>query len=213
MTITWHGKTCFKIVSGETSLVINPPEKALGLKRPSGGSIDILLFSEEAPPQKDWSGLLKDETIIVDTPGEFNVKDFFILSASPTDYGRPSFFVIEAEQKTICHLVSYPEKVISDTDLERIGNVDVLMLPVGGDNKEGGFGAEQAVRIINRIEPNVVIPMNYQIKESSQKIDEVDVFLKEFGANGIKPQNKYTLKKNDSFKDEETSTVLLEVAS
>lgn len=225
MTINWYGQTCFKIVSSNTTIVINSPAKASGLKKPKG-SADIVLFSQILASKTDWEGLLGPETVVINSPGEYDLKDFFIFamlaSSSSGDQDRPidekkmiggndiSIFIIEHDRKTICHIAHYPFEVLSDKDLEQIGNVDILMIPVGETGeKTTCFNAEKAARITSQIEPNIVIPMKYAIKGLKEELDDASKFLKELGVNGIEAQSKITVKKKETFSNEGTEVILL----
>ena len=225
MTINWCGQTCFKIVSSNTTVVINSPAKSSGLKKPKGAA-DIVLFSQTPTSKTDWEGLLKPETVVINSPGEYDLKDFFIFAMVPnissSDQDRlidekklvgsndVSIFIIEHDRKTICHIAHYPFDILSDRDLEQIGNVDILMIPVGeAGGKTTGFNAEKAAKITNQIEPNVVIPMKYAIKGLKEELEDSSKFLKELGVNGTEAQNKMTVKKNETFSNEGTEVILL----
>src|SRR3989344_5437828 len=63
--------------------------------------------------------------------------------------------VIKAEDMTICHMGDYGQDKFEEHQLEEMGDVDILMIPVGGvytiDYKE-------AVDIVRQIEPKIIIP-------------------------------------------------------
>ena len=70
------------------------------------------------------------------------------------------------------------QKELADTQLEKIGEIDILMVPVGGT---WTIDSSEAVKIINQIEPSIVIPMHYKIPGLTIKVDDVADFLKEIG--------------------------------
>ncbi len=210
MVINWYGKTCFKIIAEGGSLLINPPSKKTGLTKPRG-EVEALLFSEEAPSKDEWKNYLKKETKIIQTPGEFDVDGFFILGMAPNGGEIPSLFIIETEKKTICHIGSYPHPVITDDHLEKLGKVDVLMIPVGGIGKDSEvIDAERAAKITNQMEPSIVIPTYYKTKGFKEKVNNVDKFLKELGASDTTSQGKLSISKRDRLSDEETKVVVIE---
>jgi len=109
---------------------------------------------------------------------------------------------------TICHMGDFGEAKLSDKQLEVIGDVDILMIPVGGfytiDYKE-------AVEIISQIEPKIIIPMHYKVKDlKSDKIDNADKFIKELGLTPEKV-DKYKVNKK-TLPMEETKLVMFELA-
>ena len=79
-----------------------------------------------------------------------------------------------------------------------IGEVDVLLIPVGGKYT---INPIEAVKTINKIEPRIVIPMHYGNLELKQdvfgELSELQVFLKEIGAADVVPVDKLTLKRED----------------
>jgi L-ascorbate metabolism protein UlaG (beta-lactamase superfamily) len=75
-----------------------------------------------------------------------------------------------------------------------LGQVDVLMIPVGGQET---ISASRAVSIVEQIEPSLVIPMHYKVTGVKMKLDSVDKFLKEMGISQKKTVDKLTFKKKD----------------
>ena len=81
------------------------------------------------------------------------------------------------------------------------------MIPVGGTYT---IGAREATRIINQIEPGIVIPMHYKTKGNTVKeLKGVEEFLKEFGEEDVKPQDKLTIKAKDLSVDDDRVQVVL----
>jgi L-ascorbate metabolism protein UlaG (beta-lactamase superfamily) len=193
MNISWHGKTCIEIQGERGTLFLNPPtstEKTKTIK----GTADVAALSEVEIIEKG-SNLIKPETIVIKTPGEYDTRGFFILSCAPGNTANkrmPVLFIIESERKTICYVTDYPAGELAQEDLEKIGNVDVLIISAG----------ENAAKIANQIEPHIGIPINYEDAD-------VKLFLKEMGASDTTPQSKFALKAKDSFSDEERNVVLL----
>jgi L-ascorbate metabolism protein UlaG (beta-lactamase superfamily) len=97
---------------------------------------------------------------------------------------------------------------LSDEQLEQIGLVDVLIIPVGGS----GFtlDATAAVKLIKDIEPKVVIPTHYADPKVAYEVPqaELSVFLHEMGASEVEPVSVLKLKKADL--SDKTSVVVLE---
>ena len=86
----------------------------------------------------------------------------------------------------VCHLGAIGHIPSSD-DVSAIGDVDVLLLPVGGG---GSFSPSQASETVSLFEPKVVIPMCYKTEAISQPIEPVEMFLKEFGVKDVQPLPK-----------------------
>jgi L-ascorbate metabolism protein UlaG (beta-lactamase superfamily) len=92
--------------------------------------------------------------------------------------------------------------------VEDLGSIEVLMVPVGGQNT---LNAAQAAEVISLIEPYIVIPMHYYLPDLTVKLDPVDKFLKEMGVT--KADTIDTLKLTKAGLPEETQIVLLEAKS
>ena len=80
--------------------------------------------------------------------------------------------------------------------LEKITDIDVLMIPVGGTYT---IDAKTAVKVISSVEPSIIIPMHYQtndLKGLKDKLDDLKVFIEEVGieGNGVKKVDKLTLR-------------------
>jgi len=97
-----------------------------------------------------------------------------------TERGENIIFVIEVEGMRICHLgdLGHP---LDDATASKIGEVDVLLIPVGGFYT---IDADQATQVVNTLNPRVVIPVHYKTDVLGFPIDGVERFLE--GKQGIK---------------------------
>jgi L-ascorbate metabolism protein UlaG (beta-lactamase superfamily) len=77
--------------------------------------------------------------------------------------------------------------VLTAEQIEEIGNVDVLLLPVGGVST---LNAPMAAEVVRQLEPKAVVPMHYKTEAISWEMEPVDKFLKEIGVKQIEPQAK-----------------------
>jgi L-ascorbate metabolism protein UlaG (beta-lactamase superfamily) len=106
----------------------------------------------------------------------------------------------------VVHLGDLGQTELTDKQVENIGSVDVLLVPVGGQFTVNG---SEAPAIVNQIEPRVVIPMHYAQPGLKVKLDGVDVFLKEMGVKDIEAQDKLTIKKSALAEEGKTEVVVL----
>jgi len=190
MKIAWYGQSCFKLLvktngGDKITIIIDPFSKDIGLNPPRG-SADIVIVSHDHYDHNNIKSI-SGEPFIIDGPGEYDVKKVFIKgiysfhdNSKGEERGVNTISVIEAEDMKICHLGDLGQKELSDKQLEKIGEVNILMIPVGGDFTING---SEAVRIINQIEPNVVIPMHYKIPGLNVKLNPVEKFLEEIGSD------------------------------
>ena len=202
MVITWYGQTCFQIVAQKAKdsfvkIIIDPLEQGIGLRLPKLEA-DILL---ESCPGRNY-GDIKGDVFLITGPGEYEIKNVFIQGIKSFDLEKKTItiYTIEAEDIKICHLGSLRGKELDNGILEKIGNIDILMIPVGNGDALSG---QDATKIISQIGPKLVIPMRYQIPKLSKslKLEAVDEFLKAMGKKSIEPQKKLVIKKKSLPKD------------
>jgi L-ascorbate metabolism protein UlaG (beta-lactamase superfamily) len=205
MFISWHGLSSFKIQEKETILLTDPYSKETGLNPPRASNADIITLSRDSL-KKNLKNL-KENALIINGPGEYEAKNIMINgieSSYSKEGGLNTVYTIKISEVTLCHLGTL-DKELTDDELDKIDGVDVLFVPIGGGES---IGIEQSVKIINEIEPRIVIPMYYKIPKLKQKLESIDKFSKEMGVgkNNIVP--KLNIKKN-KLPQEETQVVLL----
>ncbi|OGZ46847.1 MAG: hypothetical protein A3J54_00070 [Candidatus Ryanbacteria bacterium RIFCSPHIGHO2_02_FULL_45_13b] len=204
MVITYYGATCFKIQSGETVLAVDPYAKESGLTPPRFQT-DIAISTRNHPLSNNMDALAGNP-FIVTSPGEYEIKGVSIEGVAT---GIHTLYIVELEGMRLCHLGALDTKELPDATRERIGTLDILFVPVGGTN---ALDAEEAVHMINLIEPRIAIPMYYAFPGfSALALHTVDMFLKEIGSTSV-AEEKLTLKKKDVPQDEMKVVVLKPVA-
>ena len=188
MRITWYGHSCFKLVvkasnGDKITIITDPFNKEIGLTPPRSAA-DIVLVTHDHYDHNNIK-TFSNEPFVIDGPGEYDVKGVFIKgiysfhdNKKGEERGVNTIYVIEAEDMKICHMGDFGENELSSSQLEKIGGVDILMVPVGGVYTING---SEAVKIINQIEPSIVIPMHYKIPNLNIKLNPVDKFLEEIG--------------------------------
>lgn len=192
MDITWHGHANFTIKGSDAIVAIDPFDKSIGLKRPKQKA-DVLLISHDHPDHNDTAavtGTGDTPPYLVDRPGEYESHGVMIEGV-PTyhddqegaERGRNTVFAFMVDGVHLVHLGDLGHQ-LDDAAVERIGNVDVLMIPVGGTFT---ITAKGAVEVIKRLQPRVVIPMHYSVPgiKLPKKIDPLDAFLKEAGSKVV----------------------------
>jgi len=154
MNISFFGHACFKLRSASCSLVTDPT-------RMPKTEADIVTISRDNPDHNDLTRF-KNQPFVIKAPGEYEIKGVSV-------FGYPAFFIIQMEGVKICHL-AFLESSLSQEQLDEIDGVDILLV---GINPK----VATSVKIINQIEPSIVIPMQY----GEATLQE---FLKEFGQEG-----------------------------
>ncbi len=215
MNITWHGQSCFEIKASpekgrEVSIVIDPFSKEIGLRLPKMEA-DIVLVTHHHYDHDNVKAV-SGNYFLIDGPGEYDVKDIDIVGVSSfhdnsqgSERGENTIYKIEAEGLGICHLGDLGQKELTAEQLDKIGDVDVLMIPVGGTYT---VSAKEAPKIMSQIEPKITIPMHYALPKLKIKLDPLDKFLKSFGIKNLEPAKKLSVKKKDLSPEEAKIVVL-----
>ena len=106
---------------------------------------------------------------------------------------------------TVCHMGDFGQDKLTDKQVEEIGDVDIFMVPVGGTYT---VDYKEAIEVINQVEPKIVIPMHYKIKDLNLNIAGNEKFIKEIGLVPEKVDKFKMQKKN--LPVEETKLVVFE---
>lgn len=208
MEITWYGQTCFRLRANKVTLLSDPVTGLLDKRR---FQVDIVTNSELMPDNR--APFVQNEFKVIDGPGEYEVADVFVTgvylppSRKSQSTTRNNVFVVYMEDMILCHLGNL-NHVPTQQQVEDLGGIEVLMVPVGGHS---ALNAAQAADVISLVEPQIVIPMNYQLPEISDpevaNFEPVDKFLKEMGLTNVETID--SLKITKSQLPEETQIVLL----
>ncbi len=209
MQITWHGQSLFQIKTNSqdnnsVNIVINPFNKDIGLRLPKLEA-DILLVTHQHKDHNNIKAVLGDP-FLIDGPGEYEIKDVFIRgipsfhdNSQGKERGKNIIYTIESEGLKVCHLGDLGQKELTEDQVDIIGPVDILLIPVGGNFT---ISAKESAKILSQIEPKIIIPMHYALPKLKVKLDTSDDFLKAFGIKSLEPIKKLSIKKKSIAADE-----------
>lgn len=180
MDIEYRGANCVQITTKGGTVVTDPNLKELGLKDVSPAKVDVYLLTQGME-------INAGEAFVIDSAGEYEVKGFGIRGMMTRSHMGD-----ENNKNTIIYrVVNGDTKIavtghmfadITDEQLETLGIIDILVIPVGG------FGytmdAIGAAKIVRKIDPKVVIPTHYADDGTTYPVDQADIddFIKELGA-------------------------------
>lgn len=218
MNIQYYGHSCFKISvkpagrgQEEINLFIDPFDKSIGL-RPPQGQADVVLVSHNHPDHNNTEAL-KGNPCIVDLPGEYSIRGINIIGipsfhdmVGGKERGSNTIYVIDSEDIRICHLGDLGTD-LTERQLEKIGSIQILMIPIGGKYT---IDYKKAIEIIKKIEPNMVIPMHFKLKDSISDIVDEKNFCLEMGNCEIARPSKLNLKSKD-FENKNMEVVVMSV--
>jgi len=207
--IIWLGHASFRLKSKDATIINDPYDKSLGLGNP-GQRADIVTVSHNHP-HHNAVATVKGDPMVIAGPGEYEVRGVFITGVwsfaddeGGKKLGRNTIFLFHLDDLEVCHLGALGH-TLSSQQLEAIGDVDVLLVPVGGN---ASLTAGKASEVISQIEPRVVIPMHYSIGRETVQMDNLEKFAKEMGLKDWTTQEKFSAKASDL--GETTQIVVLE---
>ena len=213
MEIKFVGHSCFEIKGKDISLVIDPYDEKVGYKLPKL-SAEVLLISHDHFDHNNKKGV-SDYKLLIDGPGEYETSGVFIYGRATyhdtkngESRGDNTIYLVNIDGFDILHLGDLGHE-LSQSTMEKISNVDVLMIPVGGNYT---VDAKTATKVISALEPGIVIPMHYKTDDLTgvKDIDGIDKFLDEMGIeNGDKQGIDKLVIKSKSDIPEETEVVIL----
>ena len=203
MEIKYIGHSSFYIRTKSARIVTDPFDPTMvGLKFPKIEA-DLVTVSHDHQDHNYIDGV-KGEPLVLTWPGEFE-KNLVRINGFKTfhdkkqgaERGENVMYKFEADGFSVLHCGDLGD-MIDHEMIDAVGNVDVALMPVGGSYT---VGPEEAVKILNEIEPCIVIPMHFNRKELNQtaygSLSPLEAFLKEVGAEDREPQDKLVLKREE----------------
>lgn len=206
MDLSWYGLSCFRLTErNHATVVTDPYHEQIGLP-PLKLKADVLTISHDAPGHNCHTAVSGYEHALTG-PGEYEIGGVFINAvAGPLKNKtekRNIIFVFDYKGLTIAHLGD-TSRVPSQSQVDALGQINVLLLPVGGGNT---LNAAQAAEVVSLLEPNIVVPMHYALEGLNLELDSLDRFLKEVGVTDAEPES--SLRVTPSSLPEETQIVTL----
>ncbi|MDO8571517.1 MAG: MBL fold metallo-hydrolase [bacterium] len=205
MTIQWYGQACFKL-SGhveDVTLVIDPFDPSLGWKLPKFQA-DIVAISTDTPEHNYLEAVkIVDprNPFVLEGRGEYEVKGVFIYGVGVE---KTTVYSFSFDELYVLHCGSL-NRLLTEKEIDQIGKVDILLLPVGGGS---GMSPRTAVEFIGQIEPRIVIPMCHKVPGLKSDFLPVEQFLKEYGIKDTERVDKFKISKKE-LPAEETQIILL----
>jgi len=210
MDVTWHGQSCFTVKGAGATIAIDPFAD-IGLKEPKL-SADILLLSHDHADHNNRSAVSGDPEVI-DMPGEYEYRGVMI-EGLPTfhdgqqgaERGRNVVYSFTVDGTQLVHLGDLGHKLDNET-VERLGDVDVLFIPVGGHFT---IDAKAAAEVVKQLQPRVTVPMHYKVPglKLPAELAEVGDFIKQIGAKEIKLEKSTWKFKPSELPDDESHVVV-----
>jgi len=177
MKIRWLGHASFLIETGKERIITDPFDERAGYAVFTE-TVDIATVSHE-----HWDhnavGILAGKPQVIRGEGEFRLGGITITGFSSfhdqtrgRDRGKNTIYKISAEGMELLHLGDLGH-ILSPREIEAIGQVDILLLPVGGTYT---IDARQALETMQQLNPRITIPMHYQTPHVKISLAPLEAF-------------------------------------
>lgn len=209
MEIEYKGANCVVIRDKNATIVTDPTENVkMKVKELEDPNAVVLATQPSFAPAED-----SVKSFIIDMPGEYEHKDVSVRGipvkahlASDEAAQDATLYSIYTSGIRIA-VVGHTVAPIDDDDLEALGLVDVVIVPVGGNGYT--LDARDAAAIVHKMNPapKLVIPTHYDDGKTEYEVPQEDLapFAKEMGCE-IARQTVIKLK--DITKLPESTTVI-----
>ncbi len=213
MKITWLGHSSFLLEeSTATTLVTDPYHSYVGYDMPCVDA-DIVTVSHSHQDHSHLESVGGNPTVL-NRVGAYELDGVHILAQKSyhdnnkgLDRGKNIIFKYRMDGVDVCHMGDIGEECNAML-VEALMPVNVLLIPVGGNYT---IDAEQAKEYVDRIMPDVVIPMHYKTKDCDFDIDKVNKFVNLFDDEQVEYVEGSTVEFDRAdFDGEQTKVLILE---
>ena len=213
MKIEYLGHSCFQLTERTgTTVVCDPYDRAVGYDMPKVDADAVTISHRHF--DHDNTGAVGGKPIVIDSECNYDlhgvdisaVKSFHDSQRGKAR-GENLIFKYRMDGIDICHLGDLGEACSSDL-IELLLPVDVLLIPVGGNYT---IDAEMAKEYVDRLMPNVVIPMHFRDKGCKIDVEKVDEFLQTFDEEDVeeKEDSEIEITRRDFDNSDNTKVIVL----
>ncbi|EPZ49204.1 MBL fold metallo-hydrolase [Alicyclobacillus acidoterrestris] len=188
MQIQWFGQSSFLLTSeAGVRILVDPFDRMLGYKMPKPIETEIVAVTHNHGDHNKIQ-VATGDYLLVNEPKEYH-RDGVSITGFKTYHdkvngkrrGKNLVFRFNVDGLTICHCGDLGH-LLTEEQVKDIGNVDILMIPVGGKTTLNG---QDAAKVMKQLNPTVTIPMHYRTKALSLLgmllFDKVDKFIEATG--------------------------------
>ena len=196
----WFGHNCMRIRAREATVLMDPVGRATGYVMPKQ-TADLVTISHPHPGHANLNGV-KPDYATVTGPGEYEIHGVFVTGirtyhddAKGAERGHNTIYLVELEGMVICHLGDLGH-ALTEEQAEAMANIDVLLVPAGGDGANI-LDPLKAAELIAQVEPKIVIPIQYATDAGDRSLGPLEAFTKQLGIDVPAPEEKLTLRHSD----------------
>lgn len=181
MELQYYGANGLKFSTKKSAIIVDPISDITTVKVDAKKANSLLATQASLKPSETG------EAFIIDGPGEYEFDDYSVKgiaaqahTAASGDKSATMYWIQAADIRIL--VTGHIDSKLSEDQLEAIGVVDVVVIPVGGN----GYTLDSvgAATVVRAIEPKLVIPVH--ASDDGLKYDvpqaEIDLFVKELGA-------------------------------
>ncbi len=191
MVISYFGMGFVKASVGDFSLAFSPIGKGSKVKCVSmGADVALLGRNDDAYNGAELMKYGSKEPIVIDGPGEYEVREVFIKGLGVNSEATPvTVYSVMFDDIHLCHMGPIASSDLTPAQIEDLGEIDILFIPTyDGDT----LGPKEANKLANKLNAKLVVPLYFDGSDSS-----LGEFFKESGEDVVKPVDKLTVKKKD----------------
>jgi len=175
MEIRWFGQSAFHLRGERASVVIDPfgdlsalADRDLAFNYPpiTGVDAELVLVTHEHADHNGVEAVGGAPSVLRACAGRFDSPLGEVVAVASehdpkagTERGPNTIFCFSLDGVRVCHFGDFGQRELRAEQLQAIGAVDLLFLPVGGGPT---IGAEQALAVAERLQPRWVVPMHYR---------------------------------------------------
>ncbi len=182
MKIKYFGNSCFLFATKDAKLVTNPKDDGSKLKLRKVKP-DIIVKSHTGDPKE------KNNYYIIENPGEYEIKELFVYGFISSISSKGDIADIYMFDVDSVHIGYIDRKVaaIKQSIIKEMGIVNILFVSLAED---AGMKMTKLSDLVNKIEPQIVIPMDYTDKN-------LEKFAKIQGVKGLEEETTLNIKRTD----------------
>jgi len=178
MELSYLGAGCVRVAAKSAAIVVDPYDESAGLGK-FAAKADVALLTQPG----ESAGV----SMVFDSPGEYEVKGVMINGVAArrhidADGMAGTMYAIHQDGITVA-VTGNIAPGLSKEQIEALGKVDVLVVPVGGHGLT--LDAPAAAELVSLLEPAYVVPVHYDDGKTKYAMpqDPVEPFFKELGAS------------------------------
>lgn len=191
MKIKWWGHSCFSIEADGIKILTDPYDDSLPYKKfsdqPDYVTVSHGHYDHSAVERVDGNfKIINTEASLKNDELKVEAISSYHDSSKGKNRGKNLIYLIQIGTKKVCHLGDLGHELNSQT-IKKIKNVDLLLIPVGGNYT---IDAEIAYKLVGKIEPKLTIPMHFKTDILDFPIEGVEKFTDKFNKNEIEFVNQ-----------------------